>query len=136
MSENITRRPRAATLGVWLIVASLLLGVLKGVVLPVAGPLWIGFVTGAILAALTAAVARGRNWARVTWLVLFLLGLPVIFFVGDLLLREGAASVAILVVQTIAQLVALVLLFRPSSNAWFRRRARTEGGAVESHTPA
>ena len=123
-------------MGVWLIVASLLLGVFKGVLLPVASPLWIGIVTGAILAALTVAVARGRNWARVTWLVLFLLGLPVIFFVGDLLLREGAASVAILVGQTIAQFVALVLLFQPSSNAWFRHRVRTDGGAVESHNPA
>jgi uncharacterized membrane protein len=75
-----------------------------------------------VVAALTAAVAKGLNWARVTLLVLFLLGLPLIFFIRDLLLREGAASVAILFIQTIAQLVALVFLFLPDSNAWFRRQ--------------
>jgi hypothetical protein len=136
MSKKNASMPREAALGVWLNAASLLLGVLKGVLLPVTGPPWIGFLSIGVVAALTVAVARGLNWARITLLVLFLLGLPLVFFVWDLLLREGAASVAILLVQTIAQFAALVLLFRPASNAWFRRRTRGNGTIMESHTSA
>lgn len=136
MSKKNAGMPREVAFGVWLNAATLLLGALKLVLLPITGPLWIGLFSLGVVAVLTVAVAKGLNWARITLLVLFLLGLPLIFFIRDLLLREGAASVAILFVQTIAQLVALVLLFRPASNAWFRPRSRRRGTTVESRTSA
>ena len=76
MLGNNSRSPWEVTLGVWLNVASLLLGVMKGVLLPIPGPLWIAITSLTVVAALTAAVAWGHNWARVTLLVMFLLGLP------------------------------------------------------------
>lgn len=119
-SPTPTERPVEASRAIWLIAASLVLGVLRCVLLPPPGPLWVAYVTVALLAALTFAIARGANWARIVFLVLFLLGLPGMFFIGNLLLQEGPVALGVLTVQTVLQAGALVLLFLPVSTLWFR----------------
>ncbi|MDZ4356400.1 MAG: hypothetical protein U1B84_08290 [Variovorax sp.] len=122
MSESNAGAPKEARLGTGLAVFSLVLGAIKGVLLPVPGPLWIAMTVLAILAALVFAVAKGFNWARIAFLVLFLLGLPSLYFVRESLLQEGVPSLVILLAQTAVQFAALVLWFLPTSNAWFRQR--------------
>jgi hypothetical protein len=65
-------------------------------------------------------IERGRNWARITYLVLYLVGLP--FFVLSLLAtwRYSLIAAGSGLVQTLLQTVALVLLFLRPSREWFR----------------
>ena len=115
---------------VWLLAGSLALGAIKTSLAPVHGSLWVVVATIAIVAGLTAAISRGVNWARVTFLVLFLLGLPGMFFIRELLLRESRVSLVILAAQTVFQLTAAALLFLPASTAWFRNRGRSNKPAA------
>ena len=69
---------------------------------------------------LVAMVEQGRNWARITYLVLFLLGLP---FLAKAFYTNGwQANIAMLsvITQTVLQAVALTLVFAPTSRRWFR----------------
>jgi membrane-bound ClpP family serine protease len=67
------------------------------------------------------AIGRGRNWARLTFLVLFLLGIP--FSVLPLLqsLASNPTSGILGVGQAVLQVIALILLFQPRSSEWFKQ---------------
>ena len=69
---------------------------------------------------LVAMVEKGRNWARITYLVLFLLGLP--FFATSISETVRVSSLAALsgIGQTVLQAVAVILVFSPPSRRWFR----------------
>ena len=70
---------------------------------------------------LVAMVEKGRNWARITYLVLFLLGLPFIVMslkTANWRLEPVAALSA--VTQTVLQAIAMVLVFIPASRRWYR----------------
>ena len=121
MNESL--RPKSVVLGVSLFVGTIAIGTLRTLVLPAPGPRWIAATVLIVMLALTIAVWRRRNWARILVLVLFLVGLPTVFFIRELLLQEGSVSVAILLVQTAMQCGALLYLFARESNAWFRARA-------------
>ena len=125
LAEPISERqaqPKPAKFAVWLIAASLALGALKLAAVPVPGPAWLGLVILGVLAAFTVAIAKGANWARIVFLILFLIGLPGMSLIKDQLVQEGFVSASIAVVQTLLQLAATVLLFLPVSNAWFRNK--------------
>lgn len=82
----------------------------------------------ALMLFLIFMTARGRNWARLTFLALYLIGM-VMLVVG---LSSGApigGGVGVDLVQAVVQLAALVMLFLPESNAWFRemKAARAKG---------
>ena len=64
-------------------------------------------------------IGKGKNWARVTFLVLFIIGLP--FSVLPLLLSLVAAPISGLlgITQTVLQAVALIMLFQKPSSIWF-----------------
>ena len=63
---------------------------------------------------------KGRNWARVVFLVLVLVGLfPALAVNGGDLQRNAVLGIVGLV-QTICQVVAIILFFLPSSNVWYR----------------
>ena len=65
-------------------------------------------------------IGKGRNWARITFLVLFIVGTPL--SVLPLMQSLGANPISGLlgIVQTIIQIVALVFLFQKPSSDWFR----------------
>ena len=63
---------------------------------------------------------NGRNWARVVFLVLVLIGLlPALTAVGAELQRNAVLGIAGLA-QAISQVAAIILFFVPSSNVWYR----------------
>jgi hypothetical protein len=69
---------------------------------------------------LIAKISAGKNWARLTFLILFLLGLP--YFI-PFAYQEFAANVfagILSVAQLLLQIVAMVFLFLGPSNAWFK----------------
>ncbi|MCF8042854.1 MAG: hypothetical protein K9K36_01655 [Desulfarculaceae bacterium] len=64
-------------------------------------------------------IGKGRNWARITFLVLFIIG-TVMMVVGLVSGAPFGAAALMDIVQVITQLVALVMLFSAESNAWFQ----------------
>ena len=76
------------------------------------------FVLG-IMLWLVYMIAKGRNWARITFLVLFLVGLP--WSIPALLSSFSAYpfSAILGISQILLQVVALVLLFGAEARHWF-----------------
>src|SRR5260370_1568537 len=65
-------------------------------------------------------IAQGRNWARITFFILFLLGAPISF---SLLPREFARSSLLgmlTILQTALQPGAFLLFFTTPGQQWFR----------------
>jgi len=75
------------------------------------------FISLGLIAFLVYKIKQGRNWARITWLVLMLLGLPSALI--GVLAFEPMKSL-IIIGQTIIQIVATVFLFQKTSSEWFQ----------------
>ena len=91
---------------------------------PVAGASFVLFVQGTSFAFvwfLIFMIGRRRNWARVVFLVMFVVGIP--FTVKPLIDSFSASPISgvLGVAQLALQITALYLLFRPAGRAWFRR---------------
>jgi hypothetical protein len=128
-------RPRRVAHAEWLALVALMLAIINTArLIPVLASTRIPFV--AFACAITAALlwfvvirafARGRNWAR---LVFSLVAFGTLAGVVVLALRPFPSLVLVATaIQTLLNAVAAVLLFTPSSSAWFRAR-------VESSDPA
>ena len=65
-------------------------------------------------------IGKGKNWARITYLVLFIIGMP--FWVLELPQSLAANPIVGLlgIGETVIQVVALVILFQKPSSDWFR----------------
>ncbi len=75
----------------------------------------------ALTAFLVAMIERGHNWARITYLVAFLIGLP--FSALSILANFDQApmvGIVAVVAQVLLQIAAVVMLFTGPSGAWFR----------------
>lgn len=68
---------------------------------------------------LIVMIGKARTWARTTYLVWFIVSLPV-FAVEIDELAANPVEDALGILSTIISLVALVLLFQKESRAWFR----------------
>jgi hypothetical protein len=78
-----------------------------------------------IMLALGFAIWARQNWARLVFLILFLLGLLALFWARRVLGQLGLGQLApqsgvMSLLHTIMQVVALGCLFARSSNEWFR----------------
>ena len=117
---------RAATMlwGAWAIgVVNLLFQ--PGMTRPVG---WIGWLILAAIFAflilLTASISAGHNWARITFLVLFLIGvLPYLGLVRQIFAASALFGLLSLV-QQLLQVTAMFLVFTPPGSLWFRKRAQ------------
>jgi len=83
----------------------------------------------AFFAFLIRKISRGRNWARIIWLVLFVGGCCVVmlFALVSKVYRAGVFyspfSMVVFVVQAAIQFYATVLLCTSKGRAWFLRAA-------------
>jgi hypothetical protein len=79
--------------------------------------------TMAVIAFLILKISRGRNWARITFLVLFVIGvLPAV----PLVHAEFSRSIILGMVSTLQigfQVYALFLVFTKPGSSWFRQSA-------------
>jgi len=71
---------------------------------------------------LNFCIGRGRNWARITSLVLAGVGLVSVAFVPDPL-GKGVAEHVLNGVGWVCEVVGLALLFAPTASAWFKRQS-------------
>ena len=128
MDQNQSTRPYKVTTAVKLLYITLGIGVLRGIMgsstqAEVTSPAFVMFIAFFVLVVMWLfifMIGKGRNWARITFLVLFIVGTP--FSVLPLMQSLGANPISGLlgIVQTIIQIVALVFLFQKPSSDWFR----------------
>ena len=121
MSNNT--RPTHVVFAVCLYLGALMLGILRAVLLPepdeeLPG---VGFVI--LMLAFPLAFWCRQNWARILYLVFFLLGGAAMLLVREQLMQQGAPAISTLVLQTIVQGVSIAFLFTRPAAAWFRRQA-------------
>lgn len=72
------------------------------------------------LAVFAHNISRGRNWARIAFLVMFGFGLPGFLLGLPGMLRESASATAISVLMSVLQTIALFLVFTGAGARWFR----------------
>ncbi|MCE2451099.1 MAG: hypothetical protein J4F35_22915 [Candidatus Latescibacteria bacterium] len=128
MDQNQSTRPYKANTSVKLLYISLGIGVLRSIMesstqAEVASPAFVMFIAFFVLGIMwffIFMIGKGRNWARITFLVLFIIGTP--FSVLPLMQSLAANPISGLlgIVQIIIQIVAIVFLFQKPSSDWFR----------------
>jgi hypothetical protein len=74
-----------------------------------------------IILFLIISISKGKNWARITFLILFLLGLVPWITTFLQVLQTNLLSGIISFVQCVLEIIALIFLFRTESSVWFRR---------------
>lgn len=122
-------KPQAVVTAVNLLWASLAVGLVKmlmdfsnlSAVAPAAFTNFVLFFTFALIGFLIFKISAGRNWARITFLVMFIIGvlptLPIVLGEFSRSAVVGALSVA----QIGLQVYALFLLFTQPGSSWFRK---------------
>jgi hypothetical protein len=67
-------------------------------------------------------IAARRNWARIVFLVLLIIGVPLAIptYIAELKASLPHGSISVLV--AILQIIGIVLLFTKASNQWFKTR--------------
>jgi hypothetical protein len=128
MEQNQTARPPRVGTAVKLLYITLGIGVLRSIMdasmyAEMAPPAFVKLITIFVIGVmgfLIILIGKGRNWARITFLVFFIIGIP--FAAFPLMQSVGANPISgrIGVVQIIIQIVALVFLFQKLSSDWFR----------------
>jgi hypothetical protein len=128
-TQSTVQKPQPVVTAVNLLWASLAVGLVKMLmdfsnltaVAPAAFTNFILIFTFALIGFLIFKISAGRNWARITFLVLFIIGvlptLPIVLGEFSRSAVVGALSVA----QIGLQVYALILLFTQPGNSWFRK---------------
>jgi hypothetical protein len=125
-------RPREVTLATRILWVTLLLGVLNSILQwshlrEKASTGFILTVQGAtlfIMAWLVYQTGRGRNWARILLLLLFVAGIALEPRALLASLTISTSGGAIVIVQLLLQLVSYYLLFVSKGRAWYARATR------------
>ena len=127
-NSNRPERPKKVQNAVTILYVTLGIGIVRTVMeasanVEMAG---VGFFTVvtlvafAIMVFLFAMIGRGRNWARITLLVFFLLGLPLSILPLIRSFTISPISGVLGLAQVILQIVAIVFLFQQDASAWFK----------------
>ena len=128
-TQNVVQKPQSITTAANLLWASLVVGLAKmlmdfsnlATLAPAAFTNFVLVFTFAVIAFLIFKISAGRNWARITFLVMFVIGmLPTL----PLMLAEFSRSPvvgALSVAQVGLQVYALFLLFIQPGSVWFRK---------------
>jgi hypothetical protein len=69
-------------------------------------------------------IGRGKNWSRITYLVMFIFGIPLAVQPLMRSLESEVVSGVLGILQTTIQAVALALLFKAPASTWFRQSRR------------
>ena len=77
--------------------------------------------TFGLLAWFTVKISAGRNWARITFLVMSLIGVPAILIHMPATFVRAPAAGIIGTIQFLLQCYAIYLIFSEPGRRWFRR---------------
>ena len=81
--------------------------------------------TDAIVLLLIYKIDLGRNWARITFLVLVLIGLVPYAFALNTLFSRSILIGCMNITQTVMQIIALHYLFTKPGSTWFQKNTQT-----------
>ena len=128
MERNQPCRPEKVSAAIKLLYITLGIGALRGILeasirAQMASPLFVisvSFGVFGVVGFFIYMIGRGRNWSRITFTVLFIIGLP--FSVQTLIenLTTNPISGLLGIGQTVIQVIALIFLFQKTSSAWFK----------------
>ncbi|MFZ5812167.1 MAG: hypothetical protein ACOY4F_09010 [Thermodesulfobacteriota bacterium] len=128
-TQSAPQKPQPIVTAVNLLWASLAVGLVKmlmdfsnfSAVAPAVLTSFVLIFTLSLIGFLIIKISAGRNWARITFLVLFIIGvlptLPIVLGEFSRSAVVGALSVA----QICLQVYALILLFTLPGSSWFRK---------------
>ena len=125
------QKPTSISTAIKLLYATLVIGALRSMLewsrqTQAASPFFVLFVmlsTLAIIAWLIYKMDRGRNWARITFLIFFILGVPLSVLPLIQSLSYSPISGMLGLLQIVLQTVALFMLFGRNARPWFRPAA-------------
>lgn len=131
--QGKNRRPNKVSIAITLLWITIAIGVIRSIMefsnlLEVAiargfGPKFVIFTTFfalAIVAFLIFMIGMGKNWARITFLVLFIVGIPFTVLPLSKSLLTNLFSGVLGIGQIILQIIALIFLFQKPSSDWFK----------------
>jgi len=138
MDAVVSERPRTVTVSVAILAVLLVVGEVMSLIDPPANryanalakafPFYqyiqiVGAFGGTLLFAFFIySIYKGKNWARILYLVFFILGALSSIPVDLGALQVSPEARIISGIRLVAMLVAMVLLFTSPGNLWFRRR--------------
>ena len=152
-NTNQLAQPQKVNTAVKLLYASLGLGIISSVLFPpgldevssfgsaLNDSLFIFFTAGltfGLIWLLIYMTGKGKNWARITFLIFFIIGIPLSIVTFPLFLLLSDTPVidgSLFLVQTGMDLVALVFLFQGESSAWFKAIKQSNAHITETNTP-
>ena len=128
-AESAIQKPQPVVTAVNLLWASVAVGLVKmlmdfsnlSTLAPAAFTNFVLIFTFILIGFLIFKISAGKNWARITFLVMFIIGiLPTLPLVLGEFSRSSVVG-AISVAQIILQVYALFLLFTLPGSSWFRK---------------
>ena len=153
-NTNQLAQPQKVNTAVKLLYASLGLGIISSVLFPpgldevssfdsaLNDSLFIFFTAGltfGLIWLLIYMIGKGKNWARITFLVFFIIGIPLSIVTFPLYLLSLSDTPVIdgslFLVQTGMDLVALVFLFQGESSAWFKALKQSNAQSTQESVP-
>ncbi len=128
MGQNQSSKPGKVATAIILLYISWGIGVLWTITeelinAPIASPvsaLFIIVFPFGIMLFIIHMIGKGRNWARITFFILFIIS--TLFTVPQMLRSLAAFSIRgiLVLAQTVIEIIALSLLFQKPSSYWFR----------------
>jgi hypothetical protein len=117
-------KPVIVTKAIWLLCLSLGILFVSSLWLAFYNPIASqpGFFTLIILAWLTHKTNQGRNWARITFLVLYLFG-TLVSIPALIMTPQTTVNVGVFIIQAALQAITLIMLFSRDARPWFRPTA-------------
>jgi FtsH-binding integral membrane protein len=97
--------------------------------------LFITFFVFGLMWFLIYMIGKGRNWARITFLVLFILGVPLSILPMIQSLTHEPISGVLGLVQIVMQVTALVFLFQGGSSVWFKAMKKLKSENTQQGAP-
>ncbi|CAM3663435.1 hypothetical protein VA7868_00385 [Vibrio aerogenes CECT 7868] len=138
---NQCAQPSQVSTAVRLLYFTILLGVIRLILepewlhgqMPLGAVLTIQAFSIAIVGMIVYMISRGKHWARIVFLILFIPGLPLAIMPLIHSLSANPFSGILGVLQTVGQIAAAALLFHRESSAWFQ--AMKTGVQTADHPP-
>lgn len=138
---DLATRPNSTNNAIKLMYLSLILGIIFGVIAIATGHdmkhlpqkmsatqfMLVAIVTLGVIALIKywfiRMVGSGRNWARILYLILVILGLLAMASHTHTLINQGTLSLISSIITVVIDLCAIFLLFTSESNAWFSKKS-------------
>lgn len=130
VEQQAGARPQKVATAVMFLYVTLGIGVLRSVMefprlLAQTSTVFVAVVTIAVFGFtwfFISRIGKGKNWARITFLVLFILGVPLSIWPLLQSLAVNPLSGVLGLGQCVLQAIAVVFLFQQHSSEWFKKK--------------